>query len=81
MDNQDKEDREQRDELARRLCAALMSINMGISPGYCYEKYMKGKPVGPYWGELAEQVMEDQGSMGFIFYDEGYEAGYIDRPR
>lgn len=51
------------DELARRLCAAYMSIQMGISLSHCYTAYMKDRPVGGYWSQVAEKITEEHGGL------------------
>ena|SRR5438128_1270681 len=45
-------------ELARRLCAATISCEMGISLQHAYKEWVKTQEseIGAYWINLAEQV-------------------------
>jgi hypothetical protein len=44
------------EELARRLCCAVISVKLGISQDHCYKSYLKGKQVGADWKRLAEAI-------------------------
>lgn len=49
--------REQTIELGRRLCAAFMSVQMGLGLEYTYKRYLAGATapeLGPYWIQLAQ---------------------------
>ena len=48
------------DELARRLAAAAVSVNMGLSLQHTYKRYFQTlpRPMGEYWLSLAEQIIE-----------------------
>jgi hypothetical protein len=46
-------------ELAGRLCAAYVSVHLGISLRHAYETYSKATPPGPYWQQLARRVRAD----------------------
>ncbi len=47
------------EELGRRLAAAYISYQMGITIGYAYKHYTpQDKPVGSFWVNLAEQVTQ-----------------------
>jgi hypothetical protein len=47
-------------EMARRLCAATISCEMGVSVQTAYNTYTKGKeiPSDSYWFKLARLVSE-----------------------
>jgi hypothetical protein len=47
---------DQRSELARRLCAALMSKRLGIGMDYALKKYAKDAGESEYWLDLAGRV-------------------------
>lgn len=53
-----KEPEEHIKELARRLCAAAISCEMGISLQHAYKTWVKNQEseIGGYWISLAEQV-------------------------
>ena len=53
-----KEPEEHIKELARRLCAAAISCEMGVSLQHAYKSWVKNQEgeVGGYWISLAEQV-------------------------
>jgi len=53
------------DELARRLSAANLSIQMGVSLHYAYKTWAKDTKPGPYWLALAEEVFRANGNPGF----------------
>lgn len=40
------------EEVARRLCAAVLSVQLGLGLEYTYRQYRK-VPVGDYWRQLA----------------------------
>jgi hypothetical protein len=54
-------------ELARRLCAATISCEMGMSLQHAYKEWVKSQEseIGAYWIALAEQVSarHSEGSM------------------
>lgn len=53
------------EELARRLCAAPLSTQLGVSLQTAY-KHVQGVKIGPYWLMLAHAVMRDAHS-GFDY--------------
>lgn len=46
-------------ELGRRLCAAYISYQLGISIGYAYKTHTSPETIGPYWRALASAVTAD----------------------
>ncbi len=46
------------EELARRLCCAFVSYNLGMSYETCRKQYLSS-PIGEYWQDLAERVVDD----------------------
>ena len=47
------------EDLARQLCCAFKSYQLGISFSHCMKNYMDQGPLGPYWYELAGRVSRD----------------------
>jgi hypothetical protein len=45
-----------RAELARRLCAALVSKRLGIGMDYALKNYVKNAGQNEYWLELADRI-------------------------
>ena len=45
------------EELARRLAAAYISMQLGISLQYAYKKYTQKGDIGSYWLALARRVV------------------------
>jgi hypothetical protein len=45
-----------RAELARRLCAALVSKRLGIGMDYALKNYVKNAGENEYWLELADRI-------------------------
>lgn len=45
-----------RAELARRLCAALVSKRLGIGMDYALKNYVKNAGKDEYWLQLADRV-------------------------
>lgn len=46
------------EELGRRLCAAFISVRLGITLEYALRTKCAG-PIGDYWIDLAKQVERD----------------------
>ena len=46
-------------ELARRLCAALISTRMGIGMDYALAKYVTNAGNEKYWLDLADKIERD----------------------
>lgn len=46
-------------ELARRLSASYISVQLGISLEYAYKRHTNEGSTGSYWLSLAEQIVSD----------------------
>jgi hypothetical protein len=56
----DRSDRERYGELARRLCAAYQSRQMGLaSVDYTLKTYVNNGEIGEYWIALAKRVSQE----------------------
>jgi hypothetical protein len=60
-------------ELARRLCAAAVSCEMGISLQHAYKSWVKNQEseIGGYWISLAEQVFSRHAAPSTADSDKG----------
>jgi hypothetical protein len=50
------------EELAKRLCAAYLSMPLGVSADWALKNYVNRgakKPISKYWIELAERVYKE----------------------
>jgi hypothetical protein len=47
------------EELGRRLCAAVVSMRLGIKMDYALERYVKGCEGSEYWLGLARKISQD----------------------
>ncbi len=47
-----------REAIGGRLAAAWISYKLGIGLEYAYKTYVKGRPVGEDWTELADAVWD-----------------------
>jgi hypothetical protein len=57
--NQDDPNKEAKDELGRRLLAALMSYQLNVkSIDYTMKTYISQREVDPSWGELGWTLLE-----------------------
>ena len=63
-------DRERYGELARRLCAAYQSKNMGLaSVDYTLKTHVSDAEIGDYWIELARSVTQDMMTADQLFIE------------
>jgi hypothetical protein len=54
-------DERQVTELARRICAAMLSYQIGVGMDYCYRRYIQDKTeLGGLWYDIAEQARPDE---------------------
>ena len=46
------------EDLAKRLCAAWLSMKLGITLQYASKRYIEEETIGEYWVSLAKKVLE-----------------------
>ena len=48
-------------ELAKRICAAMLSYQIGVGMDYCYSRYLgSGVDLGGLWYDIAEHALNAQ---------------------